>query len=293
MDICIYIEEKNRLIETRLAQLVQEKPVAYNQLFQAARYSLFSGGKRVRPLLTLAAAELFDPEAPLKALNAACAIEMIHTYSLIHDDIPCMDDDDFRRGKPSLHKAFGEAHAVLAGDFLLTLAFEVIAQDTQLPPEKRIDLVSLLAKQSGAEGMIGGQIMDIEAVGQTIDLNQLSLIHRSKTGALISASIEAGACISGASSDEMEHLKQFGNDMGFAFQIIDDVIDITASDKKGRAISSDQLNDKTTFATLLGIPSAKRAAEELFERAMGHLKQIGKKSEALQAIAKTLVKRER
>jgi geranylgeranyl diphosphate synthase type II len=291
MDISAYIFEKNRLVETHLNHLVQEKNVSYNLLFRAARYSLFSGGKRLRPLLALATAEIFDPQTPLKALGAACAIEMIHTYSLIHDDIPCMDDDDFRRGKPSLHKAFGEAHALLTGDYLLTLAFEVIAHDPALSAEQKIHLVSLLAKQSGAEGMIGGQVMDIEAVGQVVDLEKLSEIHRCKTGAMISASIETGALISGASPEEMAHLKQFGSEIGFAFQIIDDVLDVTASDKKGRA--SDQTNQKPTFASLLGIESAKRSAEKLYQQALEHLKRIGRDTQLLQEIAKTLVMRER
>ena len=291
MDINAYILEKNQLIEATLTSLVQEKNVPYNLLFRAARYSLFSGGKRLRPLLTLATAEIFDPAASLKSLNAACAIEMIHTYSLIHDDIPCMDDDDFRRGKPSLHKAFGEAHAVLAGDYLLTLAFEVIALDSQLSAEQKISLVSLLAKQSGADGMLGGQVMDIEAVGQVVDLEKLSEIHRCKTGAMISASIETGALISGATHEEIEHLKHFGSDIGFAFQIIDDVIDVTASYKKGRA--SDQINQKPTFVNLLGLDPARRSAEKLYIKALDHLKKIDRDTKLLQEIAQTLVKRER
>lgn len=292
MDISIYISDKNQQIEARLTQLVSEKNVAYNQLFKAARYSLFSGGKRLRPLLTLATAELFDPSGSVRALSAACAIEMVHTYSLIHDDIPCMDDDDFRRGKPSLHKAFGEAHAVLAGDYLLTLAFEVIAQDVHLLAEQKIALICLLAKHSGADGMIGGQVMDIEAVGKALNLEQLSAIHQCKTGAMICAAIESGALISGASPNEVAALRVFGSEIGFAFQIIDDVLDITASYKKGKAVSSDSRNHKTTFASLMGIEAAKQTAQDLLECALTHLKQISRPTQMLQAIAKNLVLRE-
>jgi geranylgeranyl diphosphate synthase, type II len=291
MDITSYMFEKNQIIESKLKQLVSEKNVAYNELFRAARYSLFSGGKRLRPILALATAEIFDPQNSQKTLNAACAIEMIHTYSLIHDDMPCMDDDDYRRGKPSLHKAFGEAHAVLTGDYLLTLAFEVIAQDDSLSSDKKIDLITLLTKHSGAEGMIGGQVMDIESEGKAIDLEKLSHIHRCKTGAMITASIEVGAIISAATPNEVAHLRQFGNDIGFAFQIIDDVIDVTASYKKGKTISSDQKNSKITFVNLLGIESAKNAAQGLLTRSLEHLQKLPINTKLLQELAKCLVQR--
>lgn len=292
IDINLFIKKTTQQIEDTLNALIPEQDVPHRQLFEAARYSLIGGGKRLRPLLTLATTETFGIDNRI-ALNAACAIEMIHTYSLIHDDLPCMDDDDFRRGKPSLHKAYSEGHAVLAGDYLLTFAFEVIAQDPHLEADQKVALVGLLAKNSGAHGMIGGQVMDIEAEGKQIDVRILQQIHRHKTGAMITASLKFGGIIAGANQGQLEALQLFGEDLGLAFQIIDDVLDVTASEKKhGKAIASDEINNKMTYVTLLGLEPARRAAFELLHSGKEHLRKLNCNSLLLENLADRLVKRE-
>lgn len=198
MDITNYLASRGKLVEQQLDKLIPEKAVPYNSLFRAARYSLLIGSKRLRPILALATAETFGGDLE-SALSPACALEMIHKYSLIHDDLPCMDDDDFRSGHPSLHKVFPEGHAVLAGDFLLTQAFQILAEDPQLTSDKKVRLVSILARRSGGDGMIGGQVMDLEFEGIPIDLETLQFIHRNKTGAMITASIEFGGVLAGVS----------------------------------------------------------------------------------------------
>lgn len=277
-----YIKSKTELIEVRLDQLILEKNVPYINLFRAARYSLLSGGKRLRPLLTLATAEALGAESTL-ALDPACALEMIHTYSLIHDDLPCMDDDDFRRGKPSLHKAFPESHAVLAGDFLLTEAFNVVAQAKGLTAEQKIELVHLLSLNSGAEGMIGGQLMDIEAEGQSIDLKSLREIHKRKTGALLAACIECGGVIAKASSSDMQILKEFGEGIGIAFQIIDDILDVTTHK------NSDAKNLKVTYATLMNLDKAQELAYISYQSANEKLKKLPYDCSLLLLLADLLV----
>lgn len=292
MNLTSYLKETQELIERNLEAIIPEKDVPHTRLFQAARYSLIGGGKRLRPVLTLATAKIFGI-CPSKALNAACAIEMIHTYSLIHDDLPCMDDDDFRRGKPSLHKAFGEGHAVLAGDYLLTFAFEVIARDVNISAEQKVSLISLLAKNSGGNGMIGGQILDIEAEGKNLNLDGLRQIHRFKTGAMITTAIEFGAIIANANADQHKNLRQFGDDIGLAFQIIDDVLDITASKQKhGKEMASDAINKKATYVSLLGLENARQSAFELLESSQKHLKNIEVDTTLLHELATRLVHRE-
>jgi geranylgeranyl diphosphate synthase type II len=292
MDIDAYLKSKTLLVEEKLNSLIPQKQTAFASLYQAARYSLLGNGKRLRPILTIATVEVFGKSSN-EALTAACALEMIHTYSLIHDDLPCMDDDDFRRGKPSLHKAFNEGHAVLTGDYLLTYAFEVIADDPILTVQQKTALISLIAKYSGCQGMIAGQVMDIQAEGKAIDLECLKQIHQYKTGALINASILAGGIIGEASNEELEIFHNFGNDIGLAFQIVDDVLDVTASEvKHGKAIASDAVNNKTTYVTLLGIEEANKTADELYERAISHLNKLKKDSSLLKALAKCLVHRQ-
>jgi geranylgeranyl diphosphate synthase, type II len=262
-----YVKNKSKLIERRLDQLVPENSTSYKTLLRAARYSLLNGGKRLRPILTLATAETLG--APLEqALDPACALEMIHTYSLIHDDLPCMDDDDFRRGKPSLHKAFPEGQAVLAGDFLLTFAFEVLSDAPSLTAQQKVDLIRLLAKNSGAEGMIGGQVMDLEAEGQSIDSAMLRNIHERKTGALITSAIEFGGIIANAKQEHLALLRRFGNEIGLTFQIADDILDVTSQK------NSDVKNKKSTYVTLLGIEQAKEASQKHYKKALEALEQL-------------------
>lgn len=279
-----YIKNKTSVVEKRLDEIVAEKNLPYNSLFQAARYSLLGGGKRLRPILALATAEMCG-ESPENALDPACALEMIHTYSLIHDDLPCMDDDDLRRGKPSLHKAFPEGHAVLAGDFLLTYAFEIITHAPSLSLQQKIELVRLLAKNSGAEGMIGGQIMDIESEGKSISVEFLRDIHQRKTGALINTAIQFGGVIAQVSPSHMGILKEFGFELGFAFQVIDDVLDVTSNK------NSDMKNNKFTFVTLLGLEKAKKLAETHYINALEKLEKLPMDTSLLRSIAKLLVYR--
>lgn len=291
IDLNKYVAVQNKRIEEHLDRLIPEQSTAYNALFRAARYSLLGAGKRLRPILALAVTETLggDVEA---ALAPACALEMIHTYSLIHDDLPCMDDDDFRRGKPSLHKVFPEGHAVLAGDFLLTHAFAVLAEAPLLSSEQRIKLVSTLARQSGGDGMIAGQVMDLAAEGKKIDLETLRLIHRNKTGAMIVASLEFGGIVCGASDAYLEILHQFGQDIGLAFQIIDDVLDVTASEKKhGKKIASDLANDKSTYVSLLGLEQSKAMAQALYHTATQKLQQLPCDVSLLIQLADLMIKR--
>src|ERR1700733_13555891 len=229
MDLISYIQAHISEINRTLETLVPENNLPHNTLFQAARYALIGPGKRIRPLLTLATVQILQGNLS-NALEPACAIELIHTYSLIHDDLPCMDNDDFRRGKPTLHKVFPEGHALLTGDFLLTFAFELLATAPKLSDKQKIKLIQTLAERSGSDGMIGGQALDIEAAEKEMDPNALSFIHQLKTGALITASIEFGGILGHADEAQMDILRQFGNAIGLAFQIIDDIQDITMSE---------------------------------------------------------------
>lgn len=291
MSLQTYIASRTEWVEKRLASLVPERDVPENILFQAARYSLLGGGKRLRPLLTLATVETLGGNVA-SALTPACVLEMIHTYSLIHDDLPCMDDDDYRRGKPSLHKAFPEALAVLAGDFLLTHAFEVLSHADELTTEQKLQLIAILSRQSGGVGMIGGQILDIESEGRSIDLERLQLIHHKKTGALMTASIQFGGVLAGVDEREMKILEQFGKEIGLAFQIIDDVLDVTASEKKhGKKVASDVTNNKVTYVSLLGLEQSQAMAHSLWQKATEILKQLNRDVSLLLHLAELIVTR--
>jgi geranylgeranyl diphosphate synthase type II len=217
---------------------------------------------------------------------------MIHTYSLIHDDLPCMDDDDYRRGKLTLHKKYAEGHAVLTGDYLLTYAFEVLATDTQLSPEQRTQLIAILARQSGSEGMIGGQVMDLAFEGKKVPLEMLKLLHRNKTAALITASLEFGGIVAHAPHDQLGCLRQFGEYIGLAFQVVDDILDVTSSQAKhGRAIASDIMNDKSTYVSLLGLEQAQAYAVNFYEQAIQALQPLPYDTSLLVGLADFIVKR--
>ncbi len=286
-----YLEKTSLLINQHLDQFLPENQTGYRQLFSAARYSLIGLGKRLRPILTLATTEVLGGDSE-KALSPACTLELIHTYSLIHDDLPCMDDDDFRRGKPSLHKAFPEGHAVLTGDFLLTYAFGILADDPLLSAETKIQLISTLAKQCGAEGMIGGQIMDLEAEKEFISLETLQEIHLRKTAALIIAAVDFGAIIANASPQQRKSLLHFAKNIGLAFQVVDDILDLTSSKEElGKPIASDMTNHKATYVSLLGIEKAKEVAQSLLHCALENLEQLDVDTTLLANIAKNLVHR--
>ncbi len=248
------------LIEQRLNELI---PSASSPLVCAARYSLLAPGKRLRPQLVLAAAEAFGAKVE-NALDPACALEMIHTYSLIHDDLPCMDDDDLRRGMPSLHKVYGEAIALLAGDYLLTYAFEVLSKAPQLSAEQKIALIQTLSQAGGSEGMIGGQAIDIEAEGTEIDQEMLMKMHEGKTAALLAAALVSGAIIANAKDEEQQKMHQVGLKIGLAYQILDDILDATkTTEELGKPAGSDAKKNKPTAVTIYGLDGARKKLEEI------------------------------
>lgn len=254
------------LIEKELERLLTFPKSPQDKLFEAARYMTLSSGKRLRPMLVLATVAAFDVPLEL-AITPASALEMIHTYSLIHDDLPCMDNDDYRRGKLTLHKKYDEATAVLTGDFLLTYAFEVLANSPGLSDEQKLQMIQALALRSGGQGMVAGQVLDIDSDSPTLE--KLKLIHQKKTADLLIASLELGGIIANASPALLNELRHFGAEVGLAFQITDDVIDLT-SEKHGKH-SSDANNGKTTYVTCLGIEGAKEAARELLSNSLKRL----------------------
>ncbi len=291
-EISSYLQEQSLYIQSKLKELIVSDQEAYTKLYKAAGYSLLGGGKRLRPILVLATVESLGGDRE-QALIPACALEMVHTYSMIHDDLPCMDNDDFRRGKPTLHRMYDEAIALLAGDLLLTYPFELIADAPYLSVEQRLKLVRILAHAAGGHGMIGGQVIDIAQDKEQMSLEQLELMHAKKTGALLTAALEFGALIANAKEDVTWKLKQFGQKIGLAYQIIDDILDITASEQKhGREVASDHLNGKETYATLLGIEQARVEAERLLEECLETLNSLPLKTYRLQELANLLVHRE-
>lgn len=287
-----YLENQSRLIEQKLDELIPIRQGAYQQLFEAARYAVLGGGKRLRPILTLATTEMFGGNIS-EALTPACSLEFIHTYSMIHDDLPCMDNDDYRRGRLTLHKQYSEGLAVLAGDFLLTFAFDVLANDCQLSADKKNKLISTLARSSGSDGMIGGQVMDLAFEGQSINLETLRLLHQNKTAALLTASIEFGGIICEATSQQIAHLRHFGENLGLTFQIVDDILDVTSSQTKhGKDVSSDILNQKSTYVSLLGLEKARKYAQECHKEAIHTLQALPFDTSILEQITDYVLKRD-
>lgn len=263
-------------------------------LYEAMRHAAIGGGKRLRPLLVIAACDLFHVDRQA-ALRVATAIECIHVYSLIHDDMPCMDDDDMRRGKPTVHKAFDEATAVLAGDSLHALAFEILAEDaTHSDPFVRSELILELARASGPAGMAGGQMMDLAAENQKLDLSTITRLQQLKTGALISFCIEAGAIMGRLPHEGRAPLRGYARDIGLAFQIADDILDVEGDEvATGKALQKDATAGKATFLSLLGIDRARAQANMLVEQAVTHLQSYGNEADLLRAIARYTVERDR
>ena len=286
-----YWKSRLPLVEKALDRLISKK--AHPALIhKAMRYSLLAGGKRLRPILCLAAARAAGGNETT-ALPAACAVECIHTYSLIHDDLPCMDDDDFRRGRPTNHKVFGEAVAVLAGDGLLTEAFASVARTKPNRRYSGADLVAELAQASGSLGLIAGQVLDLDSEKKRIPLKKLVEIHRAKTGALITTSLRLGAMSAGADARTLSHLTKFGRALGLAFQVIDDILDIVSTKEKlGKSIGKDQSSGKATYPRLLGLAGARREADRLTRAARSALRPLGSRADALLAIADALLRRD-
>ncbi|MDE2038540.1 MAG: polyprenyl synthetase family protein [Elusimicrobia bacterium] len=296
-----FMERRSRQVERSLRGLLDGKQRP-KRLAEAMSYSLFAGGKRLRPILVMAGAECCGLEGR-KALKAACALEMIHTYSLIHDDLPAMDDDDLRRGKPTNHKVFGEALAILAGDGLLTYAFETAAanaRDLGLDGRATAELIACIARGAGALGMVGGQACDLEAENWRAKKGRgfnprrtLEDIHLRKTAALMAASLEAGAILARGSSSQRRRLAEFGRKSGLAFQIADDVLDVVGDKKKLGKSGSDEQNDKLTYARLYGVERARRLADRLAAEAGELLAPFGRKARALRLLADYMIKRDK
>ena len=266
--------------------LTHENEVPEARLRDAMRYATLGGGKRIRPFLVTAAARLFDVE-PERALRTAAAIEMVHCYSLVHDDLPAMDDDDLRRGRATCHVRYDEATAILAGDALLTKAFEVLAEPaTHDDPHVRADLVLALARAAGDGGMVGGQMLDLMAEAQTLDMNGITRLQRMKTGALIGVSAEAGAILGRASKTARQALRAYAHDLGLAFQIVDDLLDVEGDEKEvGKKTGKDAAAGKETFVSLLGVDKAGLQADLLVEQAIQHLDIFDKKADDLAGLA--------
>jgi geranylgeranyl diphosphate synthase type II len=292
-DLDGYLSERKKLVEAALARHLDACDGAPATLREAMAYSLLAGGKRLRPMLALAACEAVGGQME-DAIDAACAVEFIHTYSLIHDDLPAMDDDDFRRGRPTAHKKFGEAVAILSGDALAAEAFRVAATRRAGREAAIADVVFELARASGAVGMVGGQVIDIEATGKKISIGELEALHRAKTGELLLVAVRAGARMGGASPADVERLSVYGRALGLAFQIVDDVLDITADlATLGKDPGSDREAGKTTFIDLLGADGARARARQVMDEGIAQLASFGARAEALRALGRYTVDRDR
>lgn len=295
MDLKPYLKEKIALVDAALEQYLpgeQERP---QSIHQAMRYSVFAGGKRVRPVLMLAACEAVGGQIAA-AMPAACAMEMIHTYSLIHDDLPAMDDDDFRRGRPTNHKVFGEAIAILAGDGLLTEAFKLLSNPRftgSTDPATTLAVIQEISVCAGTYGMVGGQVVDMESEGKPeMDLPTVQYIHTHKTGALIKASVVAGALLGGADQQQLAAIRRYGEAAGLAFQIADDILDIEGTTEEiGKDAGSDEARGKATYPAVMGLAAAKQEAQAMMDEAMLALEMFGAAAEPLRAIARYIVER--
>ena len=293
MDIKALVADCAAKVEARLDALLPGEDVAPTTLHRAMRYSLFAGGKRIRPLLCLQAAKACGGSEEA-ALNAACALEVLHTYTLIHDDLPCMDNDDLRRGRPTNHKVFGEGIAVLAGDALLTEAFAILAR---VPGNERYDVgdyVAELAYRTGSLNLVGGQVLDLEGEGRRLSLDELRAIHKGKTAALLMASVRLGGMSAGCTGEQLEALTDYGHDLGLAFQIIDDILDVISTPEvMGKSIGKDAREQKATYPALMGLEAARAEARALTASARAALDVFSaKRREPLLAISDYLLKRD-
>lgn len=287
-----WIHSHSERTERALDRMLDSAQTIPHRLHEAMRYAAQGGGKRIRPLLVYAAGELGDDQDCSEALDAAAvAIECIHAYSLVHDDLPCMDDDDLRRGRPTVHKAFDEATALLVGDALQTRAFEILA-NANCDAQVRLNMISALAAASGSRGMAGGQAIDLESVGKTLDLAGLKQMHAMKTGALLSCAVELGGIAAQLNQTQMAHLESYSKSLGLAFQIVDDVLDATAdSQTLGKTAGKDAAANKPTYVTLMGLDYAKSQAIELQEVAIANLDSFGTQAQALKDLALLVVNR--
>lgn len=285
------LKEHIELIDRRLDKYLECKDNPQSIIYEAMRYSVFAGGKRLRPVLMLLVCRMCGGDIN-EALPFACALEMIHTYSLIHDDLPAMDNDDLRRGQPTSHKKFGEAAAILAGDALLNKAFEVMSDYRGNDTARALKAMSIIARSSGTEGMIGGQVVDMISEGREITLDELRYLHLNKTGAIIRSACVAGAVTAGAGDDEIRAVDKFAENLGIAFQIQDDILDVTGTEEElGKPIGSDAEEGKNTYVSLLGIERAEEMSKEYSESAKRALDIFGEKADTLKRLTDYLTNR--
>ncbi len=292
VDLAAALKACTETVDSKLAAILSSDDAPERRLIEAMRHAVLGGGKRLRPFLTMQTAGLFGVDEQ-SALRAACAIELVHCYSLVHDDLPAMDDDDLRRGQPTVHKAFDEATAILAGDALLTLAFGVLANpSTHTSPAIRSDLVLHLSKAAGGHGMVGGQMIDLQASKDDLTIGAITRLQRLKTGALIEFACLAGAILGKAPDNAREALRGFAHDLGLAFQIADDLLDVEGSEgETGKAVGKDQSANKATFIAILGPERARSQANLLANQAVDHLAMFDKKADLLRAVARFVVDR--
>jgi geranylgeranyl diphosphate synthase type II len=299
VDIKQYIEDKRGLVDTALNKYMLSEEGSLAEHIKAMRYSIFAGGKRVRPILCLAAAEAVLPEdekLPKMSMITACALECIHTYSLIHDDLPAMDDDDLRRGKPTNHMVFGEAGAILAGDGLLTFAFELLSTpvSNELSAQDRLRIISTISKAAGPIGMVGGQALDLENEGKMVDFTTLQNIHSRKTGALITASVQAGAILGRSSDEQFEALSLYGEKVGLAFQIVDDLLNVEGTEEQlGKAAGSDAARQKATYPAFFGVEETRKKASAAVQEAITSLDGFNQQADPLRELAQYIFTRKR
>ena len=288
-----YLEAHRRSVEEALDRCLPSASSRPCRLHEAIRYSVLAPGKRLRPTLVLAGAEAVGGR-PADVMPAACALECIHAFSLIHDDLPCMDNDDYRRGRLTNHKVYGEALALLAGDALLALAFQLIADNIATAPADRVlPTLRLVAEASGTWGMVGGQVVDMESQGQEVTADTLRYIHEHKTGALLTASVLAGAMLGGGATHQIEPLRRYGGHIGLAFQIADDILDVTGDEARlGKPVGSDEERDKATYPRLYGLDESRRRAREEVHAAVDSLTGFDASAEPLRAIAAYIVDRD-
>ena len=287
-----YLKEHQIQVEAWMQSLVPAQPGPLAQVTESMRYSLFAGGKRLRPILLMAAADAVGSDGQ-RFLQSACALEMIHTYSLIHDDLPAMDDDDYRRGRLTNHKVFGEGMAILAGDGLLTLAFETLLSQPGVTPDVLVRVTREVAQAAGPSGMVGGQAIDLGSEGQQPSPEVMKLMHRLKTGALFRASLRAGAMLGGGSDEDVRGLTDYAEQFGLAFQITDDILDVTGTEAAlGKPIGSDEKNNKATYVSVYSLPAAQRMAQEAVTDAVAALGRFGDRAWVLRSLAEYLLTRD-
>ena len=295
MDLRAYLQERRETVEKALALILPELEGPAADVVKAMKYSLFAGGKRLRPILCIAGAEALGVDGS-QVMPVACALEMIHTYSLIHDDLPAMDNDDMRRGKPTNHKVFGEAVAILAGDGLLTEAFRVMAKTPlgKIKPEALLKVICLVAQASGYQGMVGGQVTDIQSEGKTVEPATVEFIHSHKTGALIAASVTSGAILGGATEPQVNAISEYGREIGLAFQIADDILDVEGdSERMGKGVGGDARKKKVTYPSVHGLVRSREIQRQSIDQAIHSLRTFDSKAEPLRVLATYMIERKK